>query len=282
MNDMQERLKETRRLQQAQADILRLFIEICEEEGLLYYLGGGTLLGAIRHKGFIPWDDDVDVMMPREEYEKFLSVAQKHLPECYHLENARMTPGYHYYITRLTSDKMKVRQSLYAEAIIEDVSIDIFAIDGMPKTKFMRNLHMLRTLVLRTFYMFSVLDEYVSIENSHRTWYEKLLIWLCSHLHFQRLFSTDKRLVAFEKAIRKYPYKSSDYAACLMGGHKFKEIFPKEVFGSGVLCEFEGMKTLALTGYDQYLARFYGDYMTPPEHMELDQHKFEIIDSKEY
>lgn len=268
---------EQRKLQAAETELVSLFADVCKKEGLTYFMLGGTLLGAVRHKGFIPWDDDLDIALPRPDYEVFLSTAEKYLPEGYHLLNPRTTKGYLYYIPSLTCSKTKVKKSLYQKETVEDVSIDIFPLDGMPSSKLMQDIHEFRTLVYRALYKFSVFDQYVAVKNEHRTWYEKFLIALCGRFKLQRLFSPEKRLRKYDKVIQRYSYENSDYIMNFMGAYKLKEMLPKKVFGEGKLYDFEGLKLSGPQDYDAYLTRLYGDYMTPVREADYSKHGFEVL-----
>lgn len=279
--DFQEQLKQLRKLQIAEIDLVHLFWEICEKERLTYFMLGGTMLGAVRHKGFIPWDDDIDFGMPRPDYEKFLRVADKYLPQGYHLLNERTTKEYFYYIPRLTCSKTKVKCELYQEERIEDVSIDIFALDGMPDKKLWQYVHEWRMLALHALYKFSVFDRYVSVNNPNRTWYEKALVFLCKHLSLQRLFSPRKRLDARDRLSRKYPYEESNTIMNFMGAYKLKEMFPKSVFGDGRLYDFEGMRLRGPQDYDFYLTQLYGEYMEPPKTLDIGKHAFKVLEENE-
>ena len=240
--NMQQQIKKIRRLQIAQLDLVRLYKEICEKEHLRYFMIGGTMLGAVRHKGFIPWDDDVDFGMPRADHDKFLKAAGKYLPEGYHLLDDKTTKDYLYYIPRLTCSKTKVRCSMYEEESIEDVSIDVFALDGMPDTKLGQYIHEFRMLAMHALYKFSVFDKYVAVNNPKRTWYEKVLCFLCKHLSLQKLFSPRKRLDARDRMSRRYDYDESNFIMNHMGAYKLKDMFPKSVFGDGKQYDFEGLK----------------------------------------
>ena len=85
---MEPTAEQSARIKEIQLEILRSFLKICEQENLRYYLMTGTALGAVRHKGFIPWDDDVDVIMPRPDYDKFMEIGQGHLPQFYFLQKS--------------------------------------------------------------------------------------------------------------------------------------------------------------------------------------------------
>ena len=119
-------------LQRAQLNLLSVFVSICESEKLRYYLVEGSMLGAIRHKGFIPWDDDIDVAMPRRDYEIFVHKANQLLCNQYklttHLDND------HYWMTAILWDnECKVKLSNAVESIIKNAWIDIIPLDGMPE-----------------------------------------------------------------------------------------------------------------------------------------------------
>ena len=95
-------------LHKVDMEIVKAVVKICDRHGLIYYMLGGTMLGAIRHKGFIPWDDDIDLGMPRDDYEKFLEIAPNELPDTLKVVNYRNTPEYQYYITRVLDTDTKV------------------------------------------------------------------------------------------------------------------------------------------------------------------------------
>ena len=122
--------------------IVKAVVEICEKYNLKYYMLGGTMLGAIRHKGFIPWDDDIDLGMPRSDYEEFLKVAQSEFEDNLKLVNYKTDLNYQYYITRILDTETKVEE----ERIGNDnkythASIDIFPIDGTPNNPLLRKLY---------------------------------------------------------------------------------------------------------------------------------------------
>ena len=110
--------------------ILKEFINICEENNLTYYALGGTLLGAVRHKGFIPWDDDIDIGMPREDYEKFKKVAPNSLPNNYKFLSED-TANYKKAFSVIRDDSTKIIMNYSKEELVESLWIDIFPLDGM-------------------------------------------------------------------------------------------------------------------------------------------------------
>ena len=203
----------------------------------------------------------------------------KYLPDGYHLLDDKTTKDYLYYIPRLTCSKTKIRCSMYQEVSVEDISIDIFALDGMPDTKLGQYIHEFRMLTLHALYKFSVFDKYVAVNNPNRTWYERILCFLCKNLSLQKLLSPSKRLDARDRMSRRYDYDQSNYIMNHMGAYKLKEMLPKSVFGDGEYYDFEGMKLCGVQDYDAYLTRLYGEYMIPPAKPEFAQHGFEVVEN---
>ena len=122
-----------RQLQLVELDILKQFLEICEKHALTYYMLGGTLLGAVRHKGFIPWDDDIDIGMPRPDYEKFLKLATYDLKPPYQLHTLFQNRGeYNYYYARVENPETRVLRKMAIEDVHIPAWIDVFPLDGVP------------------------------------------------------------------------------------------------------------------------------------------------------
>ena len=115
-------------LQTEELKVMKIIKEICEKENIRYFMIGGTLLGAIRHSGFIPWDDDVDLAMPRKDYERFLEVSNKYLPSNIFVQNFRTDDKYRYYITRVLNKNILVEEKRFIGVDTPQAyaSVDIF------------------------------------------------------------------------------------------------------------------------------------------------------------
>ena len=130
------------RIQDVEHEILQQIAAICERHGLCYFAIGGTALGAVRHKGFIPWDDDIDIGMPRKDYEEFLRIAAAELPENYYIQHYSTEPKSPFYFT-----KVRKKNTLFVEYFLKDSSIrqgifvDIFPFDNVPEGEWRKNLH---------------------------------------------------------------------------------------------------------------------------------------------
>ena len=126
--------KTLRKLQLAELNIIKLFMKICEKEHLRYFMIGGTMLGAIRHKGFIPWDDDVDIGMPREDYDRLFELLKDgtYLPENFEFLNYKIKDDYKRYFSRIVDNRVLVYNASGGEEIVEAAWIDIFPLDGSP------------------------------------------------------------------------------------------------------------------------------------------------------
>ncbi len=258
-NEQMERLKHV------ELSLLRLFLDVCERLSLRYYVIGGTLLGAVRHQGFIPWDDDIDVGMPREDYRIFLQKAPDLLPPYVFLQHIDSEPDY-----TLPFAKLRDSRTAFVEAALVDfdihhgVYIDIFPLDVYPDHGdgllfFKKKLYDLR------------IGAAYSLQN------DPLIIRLkraVSKILCPSLKKTVKRRE------RLYHSASSGSRLANLGGAWGKrEIVPASWYGQGRALMFEGLSVNAPEQYEAWLTQVYGDYMQlPPPEKRHPQHEVAAFD----
>ena len=264
-------MKSLRELQLIELEVLQKIADICGKENLTYYINYGTLLGAVRHNGYIPWDDDTDISMPRPDYDRFMQVAGKYLGSDMYLEDFKTTEDYRHYPARLSSRDGKLRVHTVKTEFEQSVCVDIFPLDGMPNGKVCGALYKARLFLLRSLYMFSVFD-LITEGRKDRAWYEKMAVSLGNVIPIQKLFDVRNRLAAINRAISKYPYENAKYIANLMGAYKMREIFDKDMFRDGKVYLFEGRYFVGPADHERYLTYLYGNYMEPPPEKDRNKH----------
>lgn len=202
-------------------DILKEFDKFCEKHNLTYFICAGTLLGAIRHGGFIPWDDDIDVSMPREDYDKLINEYEKLLPPNLILQYYKNTANYANSFAKITNKNTTiVEKSGFSDYSIHGVYIDIFPIDGAGKTyekavKRRKKASLYRTLI-------SLSSR--KIDTKNKPLWKKIFIRLFSKLNakkFQDMYSN---------FLRKKPYSQSNYVAVFVSPYGLKEIMKREIY----------------------------------------------------
>lgn len=253
-------------LHKVDMEIVKNVINICEENNLEYFMLGGTMLGAIRHKSFIPWDDDIDLGLPRKDYDKFLEIAPKQLTNNLKMVNYKTDSNYHYYITRILDIDTKVIEERIGkeEEKYTNASIDIFPLDGTPNNKILRQIYFFRVLYHRALMSLCYKD---SIDKKRkRSKKEKILLWIMMKLPIQKITTAYKQKEQIDRLLKKHDFYNSKYVGNIMGAYRTKEIVPKEFYGKGKMYQFEDIKMNGLELYDEYLKYTYGDYMKlPPE-----------------
>lgn len=249
-----------RHLQKVQLMMLKDFIKICEENDITYFVIGGTLLGTIRHSGFIPWDDDIDVLMFRKDFEKLNNVMSENPNEKYHLFNVLNEETYHYTFARFNL-KNTVLEEWWAKQVDYTVNIfiDIFIMDNIPDNKIKRSIHRWRCFTLNQMVLYSIIK--FENESKLKEILQRIAYYFLKIIPISPM-TIKKRCV---KTYRKYENIECK-EVCDFPSVMFMPIYDKNDILPPKIMEFEDIKVTVPNNYDKILTRLYGNYMElPPE-----------------
>ena len=256
-------------IRQIQMSILDEIVRICQKENLKYYIAYGSLLGAVRHKGYIPWDDDMDIAMQREDYEKLLAILKdkngEHADWISAIDDT--ASDYFYPFAKAIDNRTEIKSDRHKG--YQGIWIDIFPIDGLPKTLLGAKAFIFFCSFLR------VVGLAMSTDFSSRT----LSAWT---LFYKRFFNILAKIVGKKRVCRfvewvfhRYRVQNSERVAILFSGHNFDAIFNKSDLLPQGTYTFEDKSYTSFKNYDLYLHQLYGNYMQlPPEEKRI-LHNFE-------
>ena len=254
----------TREIQLEEKKILDLVVKFLDDHHLKCFLAGGTMLGAIRHHGFIPWDDDIDILMTRPDYDKLQEIIKRgnQIPNSDLYFHSIGLHNSTFPFTKVYKRSIEVYDRKYDDKYEKYLWIDIFPIDGLPKNDaecyklYKRKKRYERLMKYR-----KINNEYLLQHNGILKRYIRLMIKNILKLFSDEYFA--KKIISLTK---KYPYNQSDYVGCLVWGYGPQERMTKEDAEDYIEVTFEGSKYLGFKNFDQYLSNLYGDYMKlPPE-----------------
>ena len=256
-NTYEGRLKQ---LQERQLACLREFDRICKKQGISYFLGGGTLLGAIRHQGLIPWDDDIDVMMLRDQYDRFVSVVQSEIGPDFYYQSNRTDPDYHSIF-----DKIRMNQTVFKTefsqrfpGMHQGIFIDIFVHDRTAKHKVGQKLHVFTTLLARSM----VFHKW---EGTGMHFYGKMRGMCRLMTRYINKTSMEKLERLQYRVVTHFRRKKTGYLYDGTGEHLRHGAFPEEWLGEGRTCVLNGIAYPVPSEAEKYLEYSYGaSYMRMP------------------
>lgn len=272
---------EIRRLQETQLQILRKVDTICKKRGLTYYMIGGTLLGAIRHNGFIPWDPDIDIAMPRKDYEKLIVYFNHNDLDlfCQCIQTDKWH-GYPHIIVKQKGTHIIYKKSKTKHKPKNDgVYIDIFPLDKPPIDTSLQVKHAKKILFIKRLIFAKVGTIYPESSNLTKIMKSAMHILLIP-------FSFGLLQNALDKEMKRYNHEQSDYLVSMASHYSYKkQLMKKSIYGVPKRLQFEGDMFLAPEKPDEYLKQLFGDYMKLPpvdqRYQALDDIKCVIYDSDE-
>jgi lipopolysaccharide cholinephosphotransferase len=262
-----------KKLQQKCLEITMVFKEFCERHNLLFYLCGGGCIGAVRHGGFIPWDDDIDVFMPREDYEKMCCLWKEEMDESrYKLSRSSEEHFERSQLTAITDERTTfIKERQMDLDIAHGVRLEVLPLDGCPSGRWKRKMQLFWGLI----YQIYINQEPPTSKGKLLEAAGKIMLALCPG------WKNRYRMAMFaERQMTKYPIAECDAVTelCVRYNYMVNE-YPSEIFASAVYKEFEGEMLPLPAGYETYLKMAFGNYMElPPQQDQVPSHDGICID----
>lgn len=266
------------KLHNCQLIIAREIKRICDKHNIRYFIIAGTLLGAVRHGGFIPWDDDMDVGMLREDYEKFLKVAKTEMGEEFFLQTPETDKNYGLPFAKILLNGTVLVEATAGSNAKKGIFVDVFPFDVAPENEADRENHNKKTYFYKRL-LLAKLNYNVCAKND----YVKRAVYFVLKI-MSAFYSHDKLVKKLESEITRYNNSKTEDIVNIGGAYGYKkETIKADWVRDTVEIPFEDMTISAPVDYIKYLETFYGDYMTPPpEDKRYNRHSVTELDFGKY
>lgn len=258
-----------REFQMKLLEIFKYFKKICEENNLTYWCGGGTMLGAVRHKGFIPWDDDLDVFMPRSDYEKLYIIWNQVADTSkYVLVRTDKEHNYHHTAMNLVDiTTTYINKHSENEDIFHGCYIDVIPFEGCPDSKIGRGVQILHSIIYDIYNVQRLPDN----QGKLLRFPTKLALALVKDVNLRyKIWKKNEKLMA------KYDFFTSKYVKETVSSFKgLFRLYDRHIFDV-TDAPFEDIMVKIPTGYDHYMRRIYGNYMSVPADLDMSR-RYNVI-----
>lgn len=238
-----------------QLNILECISNICKENDIKYSLAYGTLIGAIRHKGFIPWDDDIDICLLRNDYEKLIYILRNQTEYAWLSLEDNRDEGYYVPFAKAVDNRTVAL--LESSHVTHGIWVDIFPIDNVPNGVWDSRLFLKKVNILRA----SVIAMTTNFKKSKldKKYIEKRVLSTGANM-----IGKNRITAIYENTVTKYSEHTTGYVGCLSSAYIEKERYPISWFHDYINVTFEGKDFMAIAKYDEYLSALYGNYMELP------------------
>jgi lipopolysaccharide cholinephosphotransferase len=260
-------------------DLLKHAIGICDSQGIRYYVGGGACIGVVRHGGFIPWDDDVDLSLPREDFDRFVAYVKSHPEEGYAICDRYSNPNWHFCMCQYVDMESEIEIDLAAEKRNAHIWIDIFPLDGLPDSGFARWMQVKHILYLRYLIQLANIKTQVDAHRK-RPLAERVVLGVSEALHIGDHIDSEKDIDRLDATCKMYSFYQQMYCGNMLGRYREKEVVPTAFFGEPKKALFEGFPVNIPERTDEYLTALYGDYMTLPPVEQRVAHNVRVLKAR--
>ncbi len=253
----------TRKIQLLELEALKELKKFCDKNNIKFFLRGGSVMGAVKYNGFVPWDDDADIAIPRDQYDKLIELSHNtDWSDKFYIESFKYNNNMHCYFPRvLVKDKYLKKLKLPTNNELGLTIVDILPLDGAPNNYLLRQMYFAKVYLYRALAGVWTLSDKKTVDMHDSK--KKMVLKILKLLKINKLYSQKSIYLKLDKLYKKYNYQKQKYIGTITGSLYRKEIFPREYWGNGKLLRFEDTSFLVPDEYDKYLKKLYGkNYLT--------------------
>ena len=268
-----------KRVQNLTLNTLQVFMRFCEKHELRYFITGGALIGVMRHHGFIPWDDDIDIAMPRPDFDRFHVLLKTQMPEGFGICNRYTDDNWHFAMSQFIDRESKILIHLAQQPRTAHIWVDVFPLDGLPNRKLARWFRIKNVLLRRYLVQIAHIRTQVDAQRK-RPLKERVVLGFCRIVPVGKLVNTKRQLDKIEKILRRSDYDKTHWCGNMLGRYREREAVPKAWFGTPKEGMFEGVSVKIPQDSHRVLTALYGDYMQLPPEEERVAHHVTVLSSR--